>query len=349
MKKKLLFAIFSSLTVLGSAQVPTLSLEAWYPFTHSANDFGPNGYNGTNHGAVFTADRFGNDSSAYDFSSGGYIDCNNILNSVIAGSGKQMTISFWVKPSASNANNMIIAKSADAGCAANDREFFIRSLNNVVNVEYYGSTAGSTGRFVCGSTLMNNYTKWYNVVVTYDGTITTNNGLDRVKIYVDNTLETTSLSCRSQAGSFPFDIASGAAHFGIGNYLNSTGTTCLSTTNYDGFIDDIRIYSRVLSATEIDHLYNEPNAVGVPALTNTIQLNVYPNPASDHVNLEITGIDAKSEILMENELGQVVYSNSINATEHNKEINTGGLAKGIYMIRVTSDKKLLTSKKIVIE
>jgi len=46
----------------------TNGLVAHYTFTASVNDLSGNGNNGTNNGAVLTADRFGNVNSAYSFS-----------------------------------------------------------------------------------------------------------------------------------------------------------------------------------------------------------------------------------------------------------------------------------------
>ncbi|MCW3102709.1 MAG: C-terminal target protein [Bacteroidetes bacterium] len=351
MKKILLFTIIS---ILGGsileAQVPVLNLEAAYHFSGNANDMSGHGLNGTNNAAVLTTDRFGNMNSAYDFSTGGYIDCNNVLNSTIAGAGKQITISFWVMPAMANNSNVILAKHADAGCGANDREFFIRCLNNMINVEYYGTVTGTEGRFVCGSTLLNNFTHWYHVVVTYDGTLNTNNGLDRVKIYIDNAPETTTLTCRTQSGTFPFDIASGSAHFGIGNYLENSGTPCLTTTNYKGKIDDIRIYSRVLSSTEVTQLFNEVNTAGISNLFNNIVIDVYPNPAGDHVSVELKGLVDKSEIQILSVLGKVVYSETVNGAENTvTQIKTANYAKGLYFIRILSENEIVANKKIVIQ
>ncbi|MCW3070792.1 MAG: C-terminal target protein [Bacteroidetes bacterium] len=351
MKKILLSAIIAILSgSILKAQVPVLNLEAAYHFSGNANDMSGHGLNGTNNAAVLSTDRFGNPNSAYDFSTGGYIDCNNVLNSVIAGAGKQITISFWIKPAMANNSNVILAKHADAACTANDREFFIRSLNNIINVEYYGTTSGTNGRFVCGSTLLTDYTHWYHVVVTYDGTVNTSNGLDRVKIYVDNNPETTTLTCRTQSGTFPFDIVTSAAHFGIGNYLNNAGTPCSAATYYKGKIDDIRIYSRVLSSTEVTQLFNEVNTAGISSLFNNVEIDVYPNPASDHLSVELKGLMSKSEIQVMDVLGKVIYSETVNGAENTvTQIKTANFAKGLYFIRILSENEVVANKKIVIQ
>ena len=100
---------------------------------------------------------------------------------------------------------------------------------------------------------MTDTTKWYFLTVTYDGTIDTNNGLDRVGIYIDGIPEVTTMNY-SEGGLL--NIKDGTAHFGIGNTISSSGDSC-GTANFDGLIDDVRIYDTTLSATEIQAIYNE--------------------------------------------------------------------------------------------
>ncbi|MFL5765070.1 MAG: LamG-like jellyroll fold domain-containing protein [Bacteroidia bacterium] len=348
MKKNLLFtfaAICLSLCV--KAQVPTLNLEAEYRFSTNADDTGPNNYDGMNVGATLTADRFGNMNAAYDFSSAGYIDCNDVLDGVLAGSGKKFTISFWVKPAGTNANNFVLSKHADAGCGLNERQFFIRILSDKVNVEYYGDNAGTMGRFICGTTTLTNTSHWYNVVVTYDGTINTNNGLDRVRIYVDNVAETTSLSCRTQSGTFPFDIPVGPARFGIGNYLTSGGSACLSSTRYNGIIDDIRIYSRLLTSSEITQLYGETTA-GIGDHPSGLMLDVFPNPASTQFTVTLKPLHESSVLAITNVLGEEIARYKLNPDQKSAIVETDDLKDGVYFVCILSDGRKLASKKVIV-
>ena len=63
----LLFSIDATLV----AQIPSYivqdSLVAWYPFNGNANDETGNGNNGIVYGAILTADKDGNENSAYSF------------------------------------------------------------------------------------------------------------------------------------------------------------------------------------------------------------------------------------------------------------------------------------------
>ena len=88
MKNKLLFlAIGLALTtqmILAQvpSYVPTNGLVGYWPFSGNANDVSTNGNNGTNNGAILTADRFGNVNSAYDFDGNSYISFTN-SNSIV--------------------------------------------------------------------------------------------------------------------------------------------------------------------------------------------------------------------------------------------------------------------------
>lgn len=353
----------------GSAfsQVPTNGLVDFYPFSGNANDASGNNYHGTNNGATLVSDRFGNPNSAYSFSSAGYIDCKNILNGTIAGSGKKFSASLWIKPSAFNTNNLILAKHADAGCAGNDREFFIRELQDKINVEYFGDAAGTMGRFICGSTAINNTSKWYHIVVTYDGTINTNDGLDRVRIYVDNKPEATTMTCHANLGSFPFDIASGNAHLGIGNYLTNTGVPCQAAMRYLGSIDDIRIYNRILSTDEVNKLYNESFCFKTITVTDTLVINanitnfnpltykntikIYPNPTKDHITIDFGNYITLNgyKLRIDNSLGQKVYETTVTTQQSVVDLSKWS-GNGLYFVYTIDEKgHTIDVKKIVLE
>ena len=101
MKNLILFvtlSFFCLVSNLAPAQlpgyVPSDSLLGWWPFSGNANDISINANHGTVNGAQLVSDRFGIESSAYDFSN----PEDNILVSAInqASFGGDFTISAWV-------------------------------------------------------------------------------------------------------------------------------------------------------------------------------------------------------------------------------------------------------------
>jgi hypothetical protein len=80
--------------------------------------------------------------------------------------------------------------------------------------------------------------KWHHIVGVYDGPNT------RLDLYVDGVLSTASLE-----GTIPASISSQSRPIYIGNDNGSFRA-------YQGSIDDVRIYNRAISSTEVLQLYN---------------------------------------------------------------------------------------------
>lgn len=80
---------------------------------------------------------------------------------------------------------------------------------------------------------------WYHIVATYDGSVTT-------KLYVDGSLDTT----RTLATALNIVINAGGLIVGADYLAGAVG-------GYDnGMIDEVGIWSRALSSTEVSELYN---------------------------------------------------------------------------------------------
>ena len=172
----------------------------------------------------------------------------DVLDSYFTGSNKQFTISAWVKPAASNTNSVIVGKVA--GGALNERQFFFRLYTgSKPEFLWYGDLTGNTYRGTLGSTAITSTSTWYHLVATYDGTNGTIN--NRVALYVNAVAESTSIDLT--AGT-PSTIPDGPAKLSIGDGLSSTNVT--QSIPFNGSIDDVRIYSRILTATEIADIYN---------------------------------------------------------------------------------------------
>jgi hypothetical protein len=83
--------------------------------------------------------------------------------------------------------------------------------------------------------------------------------------------------------------------------------------------------------------------VGVPEKPADVSLAIYPNPATDHVNIvsavEITQVD------LFNQLGQKVYSQTVKDNIFN--LNTQGFNTGVYYIKVTTPEGVSTQKVMI--
>lgn len=109
--------------------------------------------------------------------------------------------------------------------------WFIRRNSNssVVNITIYNN--GSSTAYIAGPTIIAN--AWTYYAVTFDGT--------SVKFYVNGVLI-------GSAGSVI--VGSATTNFAIGGNYGG------STENWNGYIDEVRIYNRALTATEIQDQYN---------------------------------------------------------------------------------------------
>ncbi len=233
---------------------PTTGLVAYYPLNGDANDLSGNGFNGVINGATLNTNRNGKNNTALDFDGfSSNVDLGDILDDVFTGPDKQFSISLWIRPSISMSNNLIISKLGASGCGEDQREFTIRVLDDKINLLFYNSLlAGSFRRIQSSTSLTIN--NWHHIVLNYNGSLDSNNGLDRITIYVNNTQE--SLSLTGSEGGLG-SLQDGTAHLGLGNPLDSNGDICGNDLAFNGGVDDVRIYSRILNVAEIDALFNE--------------------------------------------------------------------------------------------
>jgi len=128
-------------------------------------------------------------------------------------------------------------------------------------------------------------------------------------------------------------IVGGSVKYQLFTDENDGVPTITSSSIMDGFSD---FFIAKLGATEC----------GVPVAgvkdLNEKMLKVYPNPASDIINIESReSLDSYSVI---NVVGQVLMSGSL---EGSKNINLGGLANGTYIVKITDSRGNSISKKVV--
>lgn len=71
-------------------------------------------------------------------------------------------------------------------------------------------------------------------------------------------------------------------------------------------------------------------------------LKVYPNPAKDKISIEVAAASME-RIEMYNILGQLVYTLEVNGTKA-ETVDVGGLAVGLYTVKVFTDKGILGTK-----
>ena len=100
------------------------------------------------------------------------------------------------------------------------------------------------------------------------------------------------------------------------------------------------------NSQNIDFEASTLNDVGINELNgSSTKVNVYPNPATNQLNISTTGKDLIKEIKIYNSIGQLAFDTEYtNTTEYN--LNISDYTQGIYFIEVYSDKTKYVKKFI---
>ena len=239
--------------------VPSNGLVGWWGFNGNANDASVNTNDGTVNGATLTTDRFGNINSAYYFDGSSYISVadNPILN---WGFG-DYTISVWVnKDNSSPFLQNIIAKQETTG-----GNYYGWSLGLVDNEVRFVPGTGYNGTWLNNGTIESDYlitdNQWYFITGVFDFTNSTTSLYINGQLYISTTASNTINPDNSQDLKFGVFMPSGAPS---------------GPEYFFGNIDDIGIWNRALSSTEIIELF-----LSVSCTPNPIILQ----PSSQSVNL----------------------------------------------------------------
>lgn len=309
MKTKLLYTFFMLGVLLTQGQV-TNGLVASYSFNNgNANDeAGTN--NGTVTAAVLTTDRFGNANKAYSFNGSSYINCGN--PTVISAMTTAYSISAWFKRSSAASGYEVIAAKWNTTPAS--EHFFLGSSGN--SVAWAAAGPGNQGTNAPYTVPLNT---WVHAVFTWES-----NGTH--KIYINGTLSG-SLSTASHTVNVMTPV----------NFM--IGAQSPTSRLFNGSIDDVKIYNRVLTSTEVSSLYNETNPVTTTineVSQKTIGTSAFPNPTegklffSNTIDINLNDISGKTILTQQ-------QTNNVDLSE---------FEAGIYFAVITDGDKTQTIKVI---
>jgi len=257
-------------TIVSSTQAQmflTNGLLAYYPFNGNANDASGNGNNGVVQNATLTEDRFNVASRAYGFES-----LRQKIRTTSADgfpvSTNDFTLSFWVKTYSDSGTHQIFV------CNDADQQFQIHMGPLQNGQTQIGFQAGGTG---AGFTsfipwILN---QWYNVqVVRLQNT--------NIIIYRDG------MQLSQQTTTLGNQATPEQQNLSFGYYTNGAGIE----RQFYGSLDDIRIYNRAFSESEVQQLYgfeapsrlNIKKAVYVDSQTLKVGTNYQLQLSSDLIN-----------------------------------------------------------------
>lgn len=320
---KQFFSILLLLPVLIIAQ-NTNSLVLHISMNGNAQDVSGNGNHGTVNGATLTCDRCGRENSAYSFN--GTSDYIEVLNSpsVDMSNSTDFTVCFWMKM-AMNPNPGGIPLSKNQYGSWSGYQFFTNNTNpgyctSPGQVSFY--TASGGGQDACSDNpvaippgAQGCSIGWNFIVGVYDAVTA------QSYLYVN--------------GVQQMDI--GGLGGNLSNSVNLTiGTHPAYLQYFKGDLDDIRIYKRKLSPSEITALYTLPcSSVNVDEMSSFAHnIKLFPNPADSHfyISLPVNAKDA--EVKLQDIMGKEVIPSSIYTEKSRVNIDASNLDAGFYLISV---------------
>lgn len=344
--------IFTSVILLAGlylgclGQAPT---NCWtFDNNNGLDDCGMPKVNALTINAVPTTDRFGSPNSAYLFDKtlSNYISLGDNFDPIFTQLNTKFSWAFWIQPNSKLDNNIIISKYSFNECGENQRTFFISINKERVGFAFYGSLGGMNTAFIvtdniAGNIIINDSTKWYHIVVNYDGSVNSPTGIQRVKIYIDG--QPQSLKVEVNPGGNINNLQNGTAHLGIGGALKSDGTPCTNNSFFDGKIDDVCLFNDVIDQARVNSLFSggkiPSNIIDSKLLP---RINIYPNPTSSSVRITSEEVFLKN-VTITDLWGRTYGTHQI---PQNGEINLSSLPRGVYFLSLWSHSGYLGAKKI---
>ncbi len=177
---------------------------------------------------------------------------------------------------------------------------------------------------------------------------------DQINMFVSNNYGRTEILAKvfTVADMETADVKGDAAFVPTSFQWKSLSLDLTPYKTYDNFRVRFELQARRGNNTYIDDIkIGEFVASSVNDINDAIKLNISPNPTNGTSNLTFTNI-SKSTINinlydLNGKLIKNVTNGSYSAGEHNLELNSAELAKGIYFIKVQQNEQSYTTKWIV--
>lgn len=303
-----IFFAFISLPTF--AQNPNNELVGHWKFDGDYSDASAFGNHGTSINVTLTADRFGKMNSAGSFNGiDAFVEAPTDASLDVT---TEATFSAWILMKSYKGARIIDKQTAGLGDgysfdvnAVSDQEKTFRLVGGGVN---------------CYSPKVLELETWYHVTSVYErGT---------VSLYINGELVAKETGNKTALVQNGFTLKIGAAH---------PSSMKPEELLWYGSLDDVRIYRKALSKTQVFDIYNE-SGVGI-AETISSKATIYPNPSAEYINF--SGMDYDS---ME------IYSSTgikvLSTDKYKENVAIADLSKGTYLLRLTSGDHTITQSFI---
>ena len=311
----------------------TSGLIASYLFNGNANDGSGNGNNGIVYTAALTSDRFGKSNKAYSFNGQtDYISSTQQITNPFP-----LSISLWFKTTTTNGGKLFGFGESQTGSSSNhDRNIYMTNSGKI----YFGVWTGSYQ--VLKSANSYNDGTWHHVV----GIISTQG----LMLYIDNSLAVHEYSVTSA------QTMTGYWRIGYDNLAFWPDEP--TSRSFAGSIDDIYIYNRALSVSEISSLFTATGTTSVknPLVETLRTFNLsqnYPNPFNPSTSISFilpsrSFVSLKVFDLIGREVA-IIVSEEMSAGSYSRQWNAANMSSGIYFYRLQAGSFTETKKLILLK
>lgn len=146
------------------------------------------------------------------------------------------------------------------------------------------------------------------------------------------------------------DVAQNGLFYLYDRFQSGLGVTYYQNSSNDGVDGLYAGYSELICYSKAGiHVCTTPYfALGINDLSNISNVKVYPNPASDQLQLSVTNAGQfNAQFIITDILGQQVYSSPVTQAETTQDISS--LATGIYIWSIVSDNVIIKTGKVIKE
>ncbi|MFT4610860.1 MAG: hypothetical protein ACJA1H_002545 [Glaciecola sp.] len=303
MKTRLLYA-FLFVSTFAFAQFPTNGLVAQYGFDNGSLADGANGNNFTQTGASLTQEnnRFNTANNSID------INGDYLTRPDVAFNNSRLSYNFWIKTGTNDVNKRTIIDNSTRTVpnGFNSDGYYIYIENGRLGVyatyDYTCSTVTQGVNNLSSHFVADN--NWHNVTVKFWKNVTGNTD-HVIDIKIDNFSTETVVDGFSNSScslNYSFDISSNVV---IGN---NAMTNLPAAYRYEDVIDDILIYNRLLTESEMSSIANyndfcfsrQASDITVNTITETTANIVLPSTGVFDVAYALKDVPFSSAIIISN-------------------------------------------------
>lgn len=303
----------------------TGTLQAYYPFNGNANDESGNANNAFVYLASLTKDRFGKSNSAYSFDGAStYIQ---VHNTTALNFQNGVTLNFWMTPK--------LFYTTREQYPISHGNWEKRWKVSLSNNKLRWTVKTTTGVHDLDASSLLQIDSLYNITALFDGM--------SMELYVNGKLDAVT-PWTGQILTSDVDMIFGESVPGNSSY------------NFNGILDDIRLYDYALLPDAIAKFYDITSDVkddGTTKRPSEFSLSSFPNPCNGQITLDVNILrDGETGIVMRDILGREVkkiFKGKMDAGQKRLSVDVTNLASGVYFIILNSSNQIKTNKVVILK